>query len=532
MALVARRVRSQRSGPGRGSDPFLDESFRDLEEDFVVLRYLARSMAEKLLRTDQELLQVRRHIAGNSLDLIEHQFRWLRWSYDGLCRELQELGEAARRGPRSLPVLAGLAERKRVVANHLRTLQGIAAAALTASEWQSPSFGHSMFPTSGRQTGRVTPHVDDYRRDRHPEAAAMEESFLREYIDDPNGFRLRALMTGCGMSAFVTILHYLTSGPARSAPLLIGEAVYHECKDLAKSCFGPRLVAVPETCTPAILRAVEDLRPSVVMLDSLCNARGIHVPDVPAILDRMRMSGADAHLVLDNTGLSCAFQPFRLLHPGDRVRLVSFESLTKFPQFGLDRAAAGMIVAQPEDATALDRLRENLGTNVPDALAHVIPQPNRSMLELRLHRLGRNATVLALGLQACAEQEGRGVVAGVAYPGLPNHPSRSVAKRLSFRGGFLMLEFGERFDRPEVRERFVKRALEVARERRVPLVAGASFGLDTTRIYETASAPLESRSLVRVSAGTEHRGQIEDLAEALCVAIRVSAGEERSALRG
>ncbi len=78
-----------------------------------------------------------------------------------------------------------------------------------------------------------------------------------------------------------------------------------------------------------------------------------------------------------------------------------------------------------------------------------------------------------------------------------------------------MLEFGERFDRPEVHERFVKRALEVAREGRVPLVAGASFGLDTTRIYETASAPLESRSFVRVSAGTEHRGQIEDLAEAL-----------------
>src|SRR5205085_1233707 len=102
-----------------------------------------------------------------------------------------------------------LAERKRAATEMLRTLRSLAAGAATATDWQSPSFGHSVRPQAGRFGGRVTEHRDDYRRDRHHDAARFEAAWLREYVDRPPGMSLRALMTSCGMSAFTTILQWV-----------------------------------------------------------------------------------------------------------------------------------------------------------------------------------------------------------------------------------------------------------------------------------------------------------------------------------
>ena len=47
-------------------------------------------------------------------------------------------------------------------------------------------------------------------------------------------------------------------------------------------------------------------------------------------------------------------------------------------------------------------------------------------------------------------------------------------------------------------------ALAQARERRTALVEGASFGLDTTRVYAPSPGEGESCGFVRISAGIEH----------------------------
>jgi hypothetical protein len=56
-------------------------------------------------------------------------------------------------------------------------------------------------------------------------------------------------------------------------------------------------------------------------------------------------------------------------------------------------------------------------------------------------------------------------------------------------------------------------SLDEAERRGVPLAAGASFGLNTTRIYVTASNSDPARGFIRISPGTEHRLQIEALAD-------------------
>jgi cystathionine beta-lyase/cystathionine gamma-synthase len=248
------------------------------------------------------------------------------------------------------------------------------------------------------------------------------------------------------------------------------------------------------------------------------------IPDLASVVRAMQGSELGPYLVLDNTGLSCTFQPFQL-PLGRRVRALVFESLTKYAQFGLDRVTGGVILSDERDADALDRYREHLGTNIADASVRALPWPDRVRLERRLDRIGRNAVTLAAAIARAAQDTGRRVVVGANHPGLEHHPSYSVARDLSFSGGWLSIAFSPTCDRPEIHRRFVELVIEESRRRQVPLNAGATFGLDVTRIYPTASTALSGRPFVRVSPGIEHLAQIEELAAGFHRAVTRLASE-------
>jgi cystathionine beta-lyase/cystathionine gamma-synthase len=249
-------------------------------------------------------------------------------------------------------------------------------------------------------------------------------------------------------------------------------------------------------------------------------------PDLGRVIAALATQPDPVHLVIDNTGLSCSFQPFRLLPAGAaHLRVIAFDSLTKYGQFGLDRATAGMIVAPAEHGGELDARREHLGTNVTDTSVNVIPFPHRARLELRLSRLGRNAGTLAARLQAHAEAHPGSPLRGARHPGLPGHPSHPHMAPASFRGGFFSLELAPRFECDQSRAAFLRLALDEAERRAVPLAAGASFGLNTTRLYVTASNSDPARAFIRVSPGTEHRLQVETLGDAFECALDRMADE-------
>jgi cystathionine beta-lyase/cystathionine gamma-synthase len=258
-----------------------------------------------------------------------------------------------------------------------------------------------------------------------------------------------------------------------------------------------------------------------VFLDSLCNSKAIAVPDLCAVVGALSRWREPVCLIIDNTGLSCSFQPYGWLpsHQSS-LHILLFESLTKYPQFGLDRTTAGMIVASDEDGDELDTLREHLGSNVPDTSVGVIPWPDRARLEGRLARLGRNADLLARRLQHHAEQSARSALRRVIYPGLRQRPSIEMIAPTPFRSGFLSLELAPEFEHDEGRAAFVRLSLEEAERQGEPLAAGASFGLNTTRIYLTASNSEPARAFIRISPGTEHRLQIQALASVFEEALR------------
>jgi cystathionine beta-lyase/cystathionine gamma-synthase len=487
----------------------LDGALADLEADLGELSFLCAAAEERLAGLEVALSDACPH--PPTRELLGRAAASARRRYRALGGRVRVLRHEAAYAPRSRALVDRVTGERASLADRLRIEQALLAGLLAAPDWQSPSFLQALAPAAGRQTGRIRAHWNDYKRDRHLDAGDYERRYAEEMVDGPAG--PRALLTACGMAAFTTILGWLVGERKLPGPVLAGRGLYHESRLLLERMLPGRVSLVDESDTAALLRAIGENRPSAVFLDSLSNTRLMPVPDLPAVIDALR--GTDTYLVVDNTCLSVGCQPFALAR--ESTRLVVFESLLKYGQLGLDRAGAGVIVARPGDAESLDAYREHLGTNIPDMSVHALPPPDRRVLERRLARLERNALWLATGLD---ERAPPGVK--IVYPGLGAHRLPGAAARLTFRGGFLSVLFGEPAPGFECQSRLVGQAVSVAASRGIRLLAGSSFGFDTTRIYLTAARADSGTPFVRIAAGTEHRLELDALTDVLASAITTS----------
>jgi cystathionine beta-lyase/cystathionine gamma-synthase len=473
----------------------LECALADLVGDLGELSFLCRAAEARLAGLDAALTAACPYPATR--ELLGRAVASARRRYRALSGRVGVLLGAAEYAPRSRSLVERVAAERASLADRLRVEQALLAGLLAAPDWQSPSFLHSLAPAAGRQTGRIHAHWNDYKRDRHIDAEEYERCYVEEMID--GAVAPRALLTGCGMAAFTTILGWLFGEGKLSGPVLAGRGLYHESRLLLERMLPGRVRFVDEADTEALVRTIGESRPSAVFLDSLSNTQWMPMPDLRAVIDALR--GTDTRLVLDNTCLSVGCQPFALAR--ESVRLVVFESLLKYAQLGLDRIAAGVIVAPSEDAESLEDYREHLGTNIPDVSVHALPPPDRGVLERRLARLERNALHLARGLDERAPPE-----VAVLYPG---------------RGGCFSLLFEESEPGLERQHRLVCEAVAGASRRGIRLLAGSSFGFDTTRIYLTAARAQYGTPFLRIAAGTEHRLELDPLIDVLADAIETSA---------
>jgi cystathionine beta-lyase/cystathionine gamma-synthase len=479
----------------------------DLCADFDELLFLARSAEVELAEAAADLACTFLH--GRTRELLNVQLGSTRGRYRTLAEHLHALREQAAHACASPSLVAELAAEKASLGDLLRVEQALTAALVAAADWQSPSFLHSIGPSAGRQNGQIQAHWNDYKRDRHLDADTYEGRYLQALVDGPSD--LRALLTSCGMAAFTTVLSFLQLEGKLDGPVLAGSGLYHESRLLLERALPGRLHLVNEGDADLLLRAIDELHPSAVFLDSLSNTKWMLVPDLARVLERL--AGTQTYLIIDNTGLSVSCQPFALAH--ESVRLIVFESLLKYAQLGLDRANAGVIVARDGDGERLSSYREHLGTNVADVAVHALPRPDRRVLERRLARLQRNALLLSERVAAQGEE-----AVEVVYPGLPSHRCPRAARRLPFCGGCLSIVFRQPEATLRLERGLVTEAVAEAARRGIALLGGSSFGFNTTRIYLTAEAAEFGESFVRIAAGTEHRLEVERVAEALVAAVR------------
>jgi cystathionine beta-lyase/cystathionine gamma-synthase len=490
----------------------LPEALADLADDLDALAWLAAAGRDRLDALGDELGAVARELPGRTRAWMETERRRLRARQAAHARRLERLRDEARASAPSERLRAQLAQAKAAHADLLRAERAALAALVVAGDWQSPALGPAVRAAAGRRAGAIVPHFDDYTRDRHADARAFETAWVAEHLGPRSD--VHALLTSCGMAAITTVLGWL--GPTTGVALL-GRGVYHETRDLVRAAFGARAVTIDETDTEVLLTAIVRHQPGLVVLDTIGNAAGMPVPDLDAVIaacaDREGLT-----LLIDNTACSGGWSPLArsrwdaplarsgggnatLVRTGG-AKVVVVESLIKHAQLGLDRAPAGLILASGPGTERLDSCREHLGTNVTDYAAVALPPPDRDVLRRRLRRLERNATTIAARLAG---------VARVSHPSLPDH--HAYARALRFRGSFLTLQLAEP-------HRFPEAALQAALAAGVPLQAGTSFGLDTTRVYAPQGA---EPPFARIAAGTEDRVAVERVAAmfADCLSVQL-----------
>jgi cystathionine beta-lyase/cystathionine gamma-synthase len=502
---TAPAIPRKRRSPSSPPTALVECACADLQADFRELEFLCADAARKLADFEGVLDSACAH--ARTRDLLARRIAASRRRYCATAGRVRSLRCQAGADPRSRSLIDELAAQKESFAELLRAEQALLAALLSAADWQSPSYLHSLTPAAGRHAGQIRAHWNDYKRDRHPDGDAYERRYVESMIDGPSG--LQALLTSCGMAAFATILWFLLGEGKLSGPVIAGAGLYHESRLLLDQLLPGRVRYVDERDTTGVLAAFAELEPSAVFLDSLSNSAWMPMPELAALIDSLR--GSDTYLILDNTGLSLGCQPFLLA--GEGVRLVMFESLLKYAQLGLDRANAGVIVTGPDDAAVLDRYREHMGTNLADVSVQALPRPDRGVLGRRLLRLERNALLIAKRLSERAPAR-----VTIVHPGLSSHACAQVAASLPFRGGCLSVVFDPRGGCPGCEQALVEAAVRAAAQRGVPLLAGSSFAFDTTRVYPLTDAAYGG-PFVRIAAGTEHRLAVESIAEVLADAL-------------
>ena len=538
----------------------LQDSFHDLKDDFEELLYLTNYFLSQLNKFSADLRRIEKSIRRETYQMAVKEVKRISKRLEKYKNQITKscvilvshaIGGAHPEsewdaGQASMTVLqrtlTKLEEKKKVYFDLIRTQAGIIGPLITSLDWQSPSFLYSQYSQAGKQTGKIKGTMNDYKRDTHLDEEEFEKAYIREYIDAPFKFGLKALMTSSGMSAFTTIFNFLLMEGKLAGKILLGKSSYFQYKQLVISALStpgeslratpgvllrPSIIEVDESNTEGIIQSIKNSQPSAIFLDSLCNAKDIPVPDLPVIINFLvKDYKKDVYLVIDNTGLSITYQPFmltgssiandprssiaKLIKKAGKLHLLLFESLMKYVHFGLDRVTGGIIVAKGKDAVKLFEYRKHLGTNIPDDSTYAFPTPNRKMLEKRLKRLGRNASILAASLQEYIDKHPKCSLKKIIYPALISPRGSPFGHpRGGFRGSFFNLAFKKKNVR--LYKRFIETAIKEAKRQKVDLIGGTSFGLNTTRIYLTSLWTKYGEPFVRVSVGTENKLQIEAL---------------------
>lgn len=409
--------------------------------------------------------------------------------------------------------LRQLGARKRQLVELARSMQGMTGAVLASLEWQSPAFLHAAHPQAGQLTGRVNGTINDYRRDHHAEAEAYEQAFRRAYVDCSPVVPPQICAASSGMAAFATIVASVAAEKKFDGPVLVGQSSYFENRGVLNDAFRDRVVLVDEHDTEGILEQVRTLKPGAIFLDTLCNDPSMAMPDIATLVPALaRGVERETCLVLDNTGLAAACQPLALMPLLSKLRLVVFESLNKFHQYGFDRVTGGMMWTVSGGHVRLFGRRMHWGTNLPDASALSLPTPDRGLLLRRLARHGRNALTVAQALDEHVRGLSRSPLSHVVYPGLPSHPSHAWTKDRPFAGAFLLLAFKPEHERASLSQSLLALVIDEARKAGADVNAGSSFGLDTTRVYVTAVHARDlARPFFRISLGTENAAEVATL---------------------
>jgi O-acetylhomoserine/O-acetylserine sulfhydrylase-like pyridoxal-dependent enzyme len=357
-----------------------------------------------------------------------------------------------------------------------------AEAPLAVPIWQTSTF---VFDDAERyaHTLRQPREGYVYTRYENPTTAALEAT-----VANLEG-AAEGMAAASGMGAIATVLLSV----AGSGDHVVAQRDLYGGSYSLLAHTAPRFgieVSFVDGADPAAVRAA--LRPTTraIYAETIANPT-ITVADLPALAEVAGQQGVP--LVVDNTVAS----PY-LCRPIEHGAAIVVHSATKYLGGHSDVVGGIAVFAQPERHDAAWRTMIELGAS-PDPFAAWLVLRGVKTLSLRMRAHGANARQLAELLDAHPK------VARVYWPGLPGHPTATLAAKL-LDGGPGMLSFD----------------LAGGRE------AGRRF-IEATRMAKLAASLGSVETLVSHPASTTHRQLSPDALAAAGIGegmVRVSVGLE------
>ncbi len=491
-------------------EKLLSQSFIDFKDDFEELIYLYNDCLTKLSKFSKEIKSNNKYINSYE-DLLKVSADYqkdLKLNIKNLKMDLSKINKY-----KTIKDIEFLQDKKTEYYNSLRIKIGLYASLITSTDWQSPSFNHSLYSMAGRQTGKIIHTISDYKRDIHLDEAPYEKAFLKEYIEAFFKLTTYTYVVNSGMAAFNTVLTFLVTENKIKDKILIGKSIYFQNKEIIEKSFPKKIIEVDDNNDEEIIKKIKENLPSVIILDSICNSFDIAMPNLTKIINYLvKTVKKDTYLVIDSTSLPVYYQPLKLIKGKNKyLNLIIFESLNKYHQFGMDRTTGGVIVAHGKDTIKLYYSRQNSGTNISDVSVHMLPTPNKIFMKKRLLRFKRNTDILAKGIQKSINQNSKLSVDQVIYPGLSNHPAYRWNNDIKFYGSYFCLKFKKGKNNPKNYNKFIKKVIENAKKENIQISVGTSFGFNNTRIYLTSLKSDYGTPFIRISVGTENIIQIEKI---------------------
>jgi cystathionine beta-lyase/cystathionine gamma-synthase len=473
----------------------LTQSFIDLTQDFEELSFLFLSQKSYLEAFEKSLIKQKRHISLDAFDetlILTKEF--LSKNRQSILA-IKQILKQVKTSEKNETELLHFIQSKKQLKDICRTNAGLISSLIVSTDWQSPSYNYSLYSQAGRQTGKIFGTLNDYKRDQHLD----EESYQNHFVS--KGYQ--SYLVNSGMAAFTTIMYFLASNKKIKSEIMLGTSCYFEIKDVVKKTQN-KVFEFDEMDIEALLSGVKRKKPSVIIIDLLTNTEKIIMPNIQHMMTGLAKVITDpTYIIIDNSCLGPLFNIRDIETNNKNINCIIFESLNKYYQFGLDRVTAGIIYVKAKEMEDLFFAREHSGTNITDSSVYVLPPPNKKNLLKRVERFGRNASVLVSLLQEYID----------------THDTKVESINYPDKGGFFTFTFKKENRNSNFFKKFIRKAISTAKKNNINLIAGTSFGLDTSRIYLTALNNAYGEPFVRFSVGTESMWEVEKIGMVLEKAI-------------
>src|SRR5579859_6066065 len=128
----------------------LQESFKDIEEDFEELLYLYVSSLQNIQLFIEQLEKNKSYVPKGTYQTVHTQAKVYAKDFIGGISYLRIVKNTIKKEKLSVTTIKELSDIHEKYFNLFRSQQGLIGALITSTDWQSPSFYHSKYSMAGR----------------------------------------------------------------------------------------------------------------------------------------------------------------------------------------------------------------------------------------------------------------------------------------------------------------------------------------------------------------------------------------------